>query len=214
MIEPLSDVELRVMACLIEKEFTTPDLYPLSLNALTSACNQKSNRDPVVAFDQDTVMAALDSLAAKQLAYESQYPGNRARKFRHFFTERFKLMENEAAILCELMLRGPQTPGELRTRANRLHPFENLQEIEEVLPKLMEVDPPWVVKLPRESGRKEHRYAHLLMGMPDISEQRSSPAPARSGGSPLEVRVIQLETEVAALREQVQEIKTTLAEVL
>lgn len=213
MREILSPVETRVLGCLLEKEFTTPDQYPLTLNALTTACNQKSNRFPVVNYDKSEVQKSMESLCSKTLGIISDIPGSRVQKFRHFFTERFKFVPAESAILCSLMLRGPQTLGELRTHTNRMHPFRDLMEIEGAIKELMEVFPPWMVLLPRQSGRKESRYMHLIMGEPDLSEwdsaEESGSSSARSSSGPstqhrmshLEGEVLRLQTELDQLKE-------------
>src|SRR6202034_2665889 len=152
--------EVRVLGSLLEKEITTPEYYPLSLNALLNACNQKSNRDPVVHFDEDTVERALYTLRDKGLTVNITGAGSRVPKFGHRLSEKLNLGRRELAVLCELMVRGPQTLGELRTRAERMHPFDDLAEVESVLDRMPEL----VTKLPRRPGEKEARYAHLLSG--------------------------------------------------
>ena len=160
----LSDHEVRVLGALIEKEITTPDYYPLSLNALTNACNQKSNRNPVMALDEGAVREALDSLSRKWLAGPASTAESRVTKFGHRVQEVFNFDRRQTALLCELMLRGPQTLGELRTHAERLYRFDDLETLEATLQKLAEREPPLVKKLPRLPGTKEPRYAHLLAG--------------------------------------------------
>src|ERR1700681_1468759 len=191
----LTPVEVRVICSLLEKEVTTPEYYPLSLNALVNACNQKSNRDPVVDYDSDTVEQALQSLRDKVLLLAITGAGSRVQKYAHRISEKLNLGRRELAILCELMLRGPQTLGELRTRAERMHPFGDLAEVESVLDRMPEL----VTKLPRRPGEKEARYAHLLSGEPAISaappsNEASPPAPANTG------RISALEAEIAELR--------------
>ncbi|MEO5362849.1 MAG: YceH family protein [Magnetococcus sp. DMHC-8] len=206
-MKELSAMEVRVLGALMEKELTTPELYPLTLNALTNACNQRSNRLPVVTYDQADVKAAVEGLCAKTLAIGSDIPGSRVRKYRQFFTDRFKFVPGEAAILCELLIRGPQTVGELRGHASRMHPLPDLASVEKHLAALMEVAPPWVCLLPRQAGKKEQRYMHTLMGTPDPAEwleQEEERGTAGSGSGALSARVAQLEEEVADLRQGLQ----------
>ncbi len=211
-MKELSAMEVRVLGSLMEKELTTPEQYPLTLNALTNACNQKSNRFPVVTYETSEVKAAVEGLCAKTLAIGSDIPGSRVRKYRHFFTDRFKLVPEEAAILCELLIRGPQTVGELRTHASRMHPFTELSTIDKHLDDLMDVSPPWVCLLPKQPGKKEQRYMHLLMGPPDPAEwavaEEEKGATAGSGSS-LQTRVTQLEAEIIGLRQDVQRLQET-----
>ena len=201
----LHPIEVRVLAALIEKETTTPEYYPLSLNALVNACNQKSNRDPVVNFDEDTVERALDSLREKGLLLSVSGAGSRVKKFGHRLSERLNLGRRELAILCELMLRGPQTLGELKNRADRMHHFDDLAEVESVVERQSEL----IVKLPRRAGEKEPRYAHLLSGAPAI-------APADEASPTQEItprgdRIGALEEEVARLRAELEELKQQVA---
>src|SRR5712691_11127655 len=156
----LHPVEVRVLGALLEKEITTPEYYPLSLNALLNACNQKSNRDPMVNFDETTLQHALQSLRDKGLLLTITGAGSRVPKYGHRISEKLNLGRRELAILCELMLRGPQTLGELRTHADRMHPFEDLAQVESVIERLSEL----ITRLPRRTGEKEARYAHLLSG--------------------------------------------------
>jgi hypothetical protein len=208
----LNAVEVRVLGALVEKEMTTPEYYPLSLNALTNACNQKSNRDPVLSLEETDVVRALDGLRGKGLALQSA-EGGRVPKYAHALAAKLHLEPAETAILAELLLRGPQTVGELRGRAERMHPLGSLEEVEEVLSELMERQPPLAVKLPRQPGRKEHRYAHLLASAPELpAEERTAPAEAAT----LQVRaenerLAQLESEVAGLREEVAGLREELA---
>ena len=209
----LSADEARVIGALIEKEITTPDQYPLSLNALTSACNQKSNRDPVVAWDERHVQQLLDGLSKRALAVDRSGFGSRVPKYRHLFcnTEfgRLKFSPQELAVVCELLLRGPQTPGELRGHAQRMAPFADVTEVEQVLAQLASrEDGPFVARLPREPGRRESRYAQLFTGEPAVTEAATEPAfeeaPMRATQDDrvdrLEQRVAQLEMELAELR--------------
>ncbi|MBF0162360.1 MAG: YceH family protein [Magnetococcales bacterium] len=214
-MKELTAIEVRVLGSLMEKELTTPELYPLTLNALTSACNQKSNRFPLMTYTAEEVKEAVESLCAKTLAIGSDIPGSRVRKYRHFFTDRFKFVPEEAALLCELLIRGAQTLGELRGHANRMHPFPELFHVEKHLKNLMDVSPPWVAILPRQPGKKEQRYMHTLMGQPDPAdwvegeEERAVPA---GGGSSLQARVTQLEGEVASLRQELQTMQESFAQ--
>jgi uncharacterized protein YceH (UPF0502 family) len=200
----ISDTEVRVLGCLMEKEMATPDYYPLSLNALTNACNQKSNRDPVVAYDEKTVVRALDGLKEQQLARQSNV--SRVPKYEQNFTRPRNLVDREAAILCVLLLRGPQTVGEIRGRTERLYKFAGLEEVEETLGSLEELG--YIRKLPRQPGRKESRYAHLLAGEPESATL----SPARPEPAALEVqaendKMARLEEELAALRKDFEELK-------
>ena len=168
-----------MLGALLEKEITTPEYYPLSLNALVNACNQKSNRDPAVNFDEDTVEQALHSLRDKGLLLSITGAGSRVQKYAHRISEKLNLGRPELAILCELMLRGPQTLGELRTRAERMHPFDDLEQVQSVIDRLPEL----IMKLERRPGEKESRFAHLLSGPPAISHIRARshpPPPSRS----------------------------------
>jgi uncharacterized protein len=196
----LNAVEVRVLGSLVEKEMATPEYYPLTLNALVNACNQKSNRDPAVSYDEDTVADAIDSLRERRLAAVITGAGMRVPKFRETLSEKLNLGRRELAILCELMVRGPQTVGELRDRAGRLHPFSDIDEVESVLQRLIEWQPEALaVRLPRQPGTKEPRTAHLLSGAPAIA-----PTAAAEVESPRTGRLAELEAEVRALREEVR----------
>ncbi len=198
----LNSVEARVLGSLIEKEITTPDYYPLTLNALTSACNQKSNRDPVMTLDEKTVVRGLDSLREKQMAWQVRTAGTRTPKYEHNLANRFKFSPPEIALVCVLLLRGPQTMGELRGRTGRLHKFDDLAQIEETLQGLMErEDGPFVVRLPRQVGRKERRYAHIFCGEVEVDqEDEFPPEPARRDILAEDERIAELERKVAELR--------------
>ena len=179
-LPPLNAHEIRVLGCLVEKAVTTPDYYPLTLNSLTLACNQQSNRDPVVAFDETTVVRALDGLREKRLASVFTGAESRVAKYKHALTDALLLTPAEVGLLCMLMLRGPQTLAELRTRTERFQPFESLAEVEEALQVLATRQPqPLVVKLPRLPGTKEPRYAHLLAGPIDVGAHAPRAAPPR-----------------------------------
>lgn len=209
----LNDMEVRVLGCLIEKELTTPEYYPLTLNALTNACNQKSNRDPVLILEEVEVVRALDSLKFKQLALLSA-EGGRVPKYRHTLVEKLRLDPPELAVLAELLLRGPQTVGELRTRGERMHPFPDLAAVEEVLGELMACTPPLVTRLPRQPGRKESRHAHLFSGEPEPATEDLAPPPetARLKVIAENERIAKLEEEIAALRGEVVELRRLIDE--
>lgn len=207
----LDDAEVRVLGALMEKEIATPEYYPLSLNALVNACNQKSNREPVVNFDEATVDAALSSLRAKGLAVRISGHDMRVPKHQHRLSEVFNLGRREAAVLCVLMLRGPQTVGELRGRTERLYEFDDLEAVDACLNRLIEWQPdPLVARLPRQTGYKEIRYAHLLTGEPRIQstpEPRSEPAPYAGGEA-----LARLQTAVENLEREVQDLKKQFSE--
>ena len=206
----LDEIEVRVLGCLIEKDLATPEYYPLTLNALTNACNQKSNRDPVMLLEDTDVVRALDSLGQKQMAHRSA-EGVRTAKYCHNLESVLDLDLEDLAILAELLLRGPQTVGELRNRAERMHQVGDLQAVEERLQNLMEREKPLATRLPRQPGRKEQRFAHLLAGAPDIEETSSSPAePARLMVAAEHDRIEKLEEEVAALRTELDEMRSQL----
>jgi uncharacterized protein YceH (UPF0502 family) len=209
----LDPKELRVLGCLIEKELATPEYYPLSLNALTNACNQKSNRQPVVDFDESEVSAVVDALADKGLVRKSVV--GRVPKYEELFTRERKLVPREAALLCELLLRGAQTPGELRGRTARLYTFASLEEVLETLENLAEWG--YLKQLPRMAGHKENRYVHLLCGEPDGSpdgsaETQSKGDDAPGGDSePLSQRIAKIEQEVEALRKELEKLNAQFA---
>jgi uncharacterized protein YceH (UPF0502 family) len=206
----LDDIEARVVGCLVEKDLATPEYYPLTLNALTNACNQKSNRDPVMQLEEADVVRALDSLRQKQMAHQSA-EGVRAAKYCHNLEAVLDLDPEDMAVLAELLLRGPQTLGELRNRAERMCPVGDLQAVEELLQNLMEREEPLVMQLPRQPGRKEHRFAHLLSGLPDIEESSALPTePARLKVAAENHRIAKLEEEVAALRAELDEVSKQL----
>src|ERR1700728_2882035 len=208
--------EVRVLGSLLEKEITTPEYYPLSLNALLNAANQKSNRDPVMQLDEDAVRRALHSLSQQGFARSAATEG-RVAKFEHRLADVFNFHRHEIALLCVLLLRGPQTPGELRTRTDRLYAFDDLGAVHSALNLLMNREPPLVKVLARQPGTKESRYAHLLSGdVPESVSQHASldsPSAARSdeGGTSDSPRLSQLEDEVAALRTEVADHKSQLA---
>ena len=208
----LSAVETRVLGSLVEKELTTPEYYPLSLNALVNACNQKSNRDPVMNLDENAVSEALRKLDKEGLAGPADAMDNRVAKFGHRLQEAFNFDRREIAVLCELLLRGPQTPGELRSRAERMHRFDDLGQVQSTLQRLAQREPPLVKILPRQPSTKEARYAHLLSG--DVQTQAPQEAMPRAGSGHRDAdgeRVERLENDVAALQKEVAVLKLQLA---
>lgn len=207
----LNDIELRVLGSLIEKELTTPEYYPLSLNALVNACNQKSNRDPVLSLDEDEVVGALDSLRFKQFALLSGM-GGRVAKYRHALVEKFRYSPAELSLLCELMVRGPQTLGELKTRAERMHHFSDLSEVESVLDELTARTPAVVARLPRQPGRKEPRHCQLFSGEPDLSAVEVAPDTARIRSGADQEKMDRLEEEIAGLRQEVAGLRQMVAD--
>jgi len=206
----LTENEVRVLGSLIEKDITTPEYYPLSLNALVNACNQKSNRDPVMQLNEDAVRNALGDLQEQRLAGPARGADSRVTKYEQRLQEVFNFTRAETAVLCVLLLRGPQTPGELRGRAERMHHFETLEDVQSALQKLMQREPALAKVLPRQPGTKESRYAHLLAG--DLVEAQ---APAQAGAAaernPADAdRIARLEEEVADLRREIWELKDQL----
>ncbi len=208
-MKTLTDIEARVLGALIEKELTTPEYYPLSLNALVNACNQKSNREPLMNLHEAAVSDALRALGKEGVAGPADGMDNRVTKYEHRLQEQFNFDRRETAVLCELLLRGPQTPGELRGRASRMHPFEEIGQVQSTLQRLIEREPPIVKVLPRQPGTKESRYAHLLSGDAAAAETQVhtvepvTTEPRASGAD----RISRLETEVAALRQELAEVK-------
>lgn len=221
----LTAAEVRVLGCLIEKQRTTPDTYPLTLNALRAACNQSTNRDPVVAYDETTIREAMTRLSRRRWARLASGAGSRASKYRHLLDEALTRAPDELAVLCVLMLRGPQTPGELKARCDRLHPFADLAAVHTTLERLIERD--LVEQLPRRPGQKEERYAHRLSD-DDAPEPAGAPAaPAAAPGPivrapgrpmpaapevervelPLADRVARLEAEVSQLRAELRALR-------
>jgi len=196
----LDAAELRVLGSLMEKCKTTPDYYPMTINGLATACNQKTSRKPVVQYDDETVVQALNTLKKRGLISTATGGSIRSVKYKHNFAIVFPVVPAEVAIICLLMLRGPQTPGELNTNSGRMYEFDSIEEVQEVLEKLSTPDMPFVMQLPRRPGQKEVRYAHLLSGIPEISEDDfADDSPVRSSTG-LEARVLKLETELAVLK--------------
>jgi uncharacterized protein YceH (UPF0502 family) len=207
----LNEVQARVLGALLEKEITTPEYYPLSLNALVNACNQKSNRDPVMNLEEDSVRAALRALDANSLARSVSAADSRVTKYEHRLQEAFNFDRREAAIFCELLLRGPQTPGELRSRAERMHHFDDLSEVQSALQRLMSRQPPLVKVLARQPGTKESRYVHLLLG--DVEPANSSAVhetPVVTSRENAD-KFSRLESEVAELRKDIADLKQQFA---
>jgi len=212
----LDSLEARVIGCLIEKQITTPDQYPLSLNALVNACNQKSNRDPVLSLDEPTVQRTLDALSRKHLILERSGFGSRVPKYQHLFCNTeygsLKFSAQELAIVCELLLRGAQTPGELRARASRMASFTDVSEVETALQSLSEREPrPLVARLPREAGRRESRYMQLFSGEPppraEVEDAVAADAIEIAESETLANRVARLEEAVHMLRIELQALK-------
>ena len=215
----LTEIETRVLGSLIEKDITTPDYYPLSLNALVNACNQKNNRDPVMTLDEETVRQALATLQEKRLAGPASGADSRVTKFEHRLQEVFNFDRREIAIVCVLLLRGPQTPGELRSRTERMYHFEALDDIVSTLDRLAQRDPPLARILPRQPGTKESRYTHLFSGDVPMSPPAEdadvhvarAPSAANGGTTSTADRLASLEQEVSRLRAEVSEIQQQFA---
>jgi uncharacterized protein YceH (UPF0502 family) len=200
----LTDDEVRVLGCLMEKEMATPDYYPLTLNALTNACNQKSNRNPVVSYDEETVIYALNGLRERKLVRQSDL--SRVSKYEHIFSQELKIVASEQAIICILLLRGPQTAGEIRSRTERLYPFPSLDEVQETISNLEDME--LVEKMVRQPGRKESRYSHLLSGKPQetLVETASQPKTTITID-----RMGKLQEQIDELRQEMQDLKSELA---
>jgi uncharacterized protein YceH (UPF0502 family) len=222
MLVELSAQQCRVIGVMLEKEVTTPDQYPLSLNGITLGCNQKSNREPVVQYSENDVQDIVDELKSKKLIFEHSGIGSRVVKYRHRFCNTefgdLKLSRQQLAIVCVMLLRGAQTPGELRTRTNRLAEFENTLEVESVLEKMHDLnDEQLVVKLPREPGKRESRYAHLFSGEVDISAAMIQPQSREGDSSSTQsslARIAQLEHQVEQLTEQVEKMRLVIEELM
>ena len=212
MLDPLTQAEARVLGSLVEKQLTTPEYYPLTLNALTAACNQKSNRDPVVSYDETTITGAVDSLRDRNLVYLYYGSNSRAVKYKHMLPSVYELDPAGVAIVAVLLLRGPQTLGELRERTGRLYEFSGIGEVQETLDGLARRDEPIVMKLERQAGQKEARYAHLLSG--EIDQQAVAPSRESSAasGSMKSDRIENLEAEVERLRDEFAALRQTFDE--
>jgi uncharacterized protein YceH (UPF0502 family) len=216
----LSEIEARVLGSLIEKDITTPDYYPLSLNALVNACNQKNNRDPVMTLDEESVRQALGTLQEKRMAGPASGADSRVTKFEHRLQEVFNFDRREIAIVCVLLLRGPQTPGELRGRTERMYHFEALDDVIATLDRLAQREPPLARVLPRQPGTKESRYTHLFSGEPAEAVvpggtsvgAGDSPAHLSTTSAPsVTWRITRLEEEVSTLRKELSEMQQQLA---
>jgi uncharacterized protein YceH (UPF0502 family) len=210
----LNEYELRALGALVEKQIATPDYYPMTINALVNACNQKNHRDPVVSYDETIVTKALNSLREKNLAYVFHGSEARAPKYGHIFPKAFDLSEAETPLMCVLILRGPQTSGELRSRTQHLRSFESLAEVETLLQGLSLREKPLIVKLPRQPGSRESRFAHLL-GDPVELEQREVPphqAHSVQQAQSEDDKIAKLEEEIASLRRELSELKQQFAE--
>jgi uncharacterized protein YceH (UPF0502 family) len=207
----LTEIEARVLGALLEKEITTPDYYPLSLNSLVNACNQKSNRDPAMNLDEVSVRDALRKLQDNSLTRSVSAVDSRVTKYEHRLQEAFNFDRREAAIFCELLLRGPQTPGELRTRAERMHPFDDLSEAQSAIQRLMNREPPLVKVLARQPGTKEFRYIHLLSG--DAKPIRSTMQPEAPAAPERDKtdEFSRLSSEIADLRREVADLNQQFA---
>lgn len=211
MTTTINEIEARILGSLVEKQLTTPEYYPLTLNALTAACNQKSNRDPVMSLDESMILAAIDTLRDKNLVYLFYGSGSRTVKYKHMLPNVYELEPPAVALMSLLLLRGPQTIGELRGRADRLHQFSSLQEVQETLDEMADRPEPLVIRLERQPGQKEARYAHLLSGEVDVESIRSRPETVPTGASEkyseLESEVRRLTEELHTLREEFESFK-------
>ncbi len=202
----LSPAEQRVLGTLLEKSKTTPDYYPMTVNALTAGCNQKSSRRPVTDYDESTVVSTINSLKTQGLVNTAVGGGSRVLKYKHNFSVRFTLSDAEEAILCLLLLRGPQTPGELNTNSGRLHEFSSLEAVLETLTALSSAELPFVKELPRQAGEKEARYIHLFGDVATQDDEQPADVPAGLTVADLEMRISVLEQEMAALKEKLAEL--------
>jgi uncharacterized protein YceH (UPF0502 family) len=207
----LDAIELRVLGSLIEKSRATPDYYPMTVNAITLACNQKTSRKPVVSYDDETVMEALNTLKRRGLVSTATGGSSRAIKYKHNLAIVYPLIPSELAIMCLLMLRGPQTPGEINTNAGRLYEFESIEEVQEMLEKLAGGETPFVLQLPKRPGQKEARYAHLLAGEPEVSEEDDDDQSTGRSNSGLEARLAKVEQELAELKDAFDKLMKELS---
>jgi uncharacterized protein YceH (UPF0502 family) len=207
MPEVLSEIEARILGSLVEKQLTTPEYYPLTLNALVNACNQKSNREPVVSYDDRTVTDALEALRDRNLVYVFYGSTSRVPKYKHMLPSVYELEPSETAVIDVMLLRGPQTLGELRTRTERLYEFSNLGEVQETLDGLIRRDDPLVVRLPVQPGQKEARFAHLLSGEIDVEALAAAQATRTTRGGGDAERIEKLERDVESLREEIEQIR-------
>ena len=212
MPEILTEIEARVLGSLVEKQLTTPEYYPLTLNALVNACNQKNNREPVVSYDETTVTRALEELRDRNLVYVFYGSTSRVPKYKHMLPSVYELEPPETAVMSVMMLRGSQTLGELRTRTERLYNFSGLGEVQETLDGLIRREDPLVVRLPVQPGQKEARFAHLLSGPIDIEALAATQATRSTRGGADSERVEKVEEEVAGLRAEIESLKQTFDE--
>jgi len=202
----LDAVELRVLGVLMEKSKTTPEYYPMTINAITLACNQKTSRKPVVQYDDQTVILALDTLKRKSLISTATGGSSRSIKYKHNFAIVFPVTPQEVAVICLLILRGPQTPGELNTNSGRMYEFESLDEVQSVLERLSDPEMPYVMQLPKRAGQKEVRYVHLLAGVPDLTQIDQAEETYSRPASELETRLATVEQELAELKEAFEKL--------
>jgi len=206
----LTPVEMRVLGALVEKDITTPEYYPLSLNALVNACNQKSNREPVMQLDEESVRDALSVLQERRMAGPSGGADSRVTKYEHRLQEAFNFTRPEIAVVCVLLLRGPQTPGELRGRTERMYRFETLDDVQSALHKLEQRDPPLVKILPRQPGTKESRWAQLFGGEVAVAESPPGETAAALSSSADSERIARLEEQVSEVQRQIGDLKDQL----
>ena len=208
----LEDAELRVLGSLMEKSRTTPDYYPMTVNSLTAACNQKTSRNPVVQYNEETVVLALNTLKRRGLISTATGGTDRVVKYKHNFAIVYPVIPSQVAIICLLILRGPQTPGELNTNSGRLYEFESIEDVQDILTELSSGEHPFIKQLPRRPGQKEVRYVHLLGGSTDWNDESAFDEPARtSSGGGLEARVAKLEHELAELKEAFDKLMKELS---
>lgn len=208
----LEDAELRVLGSLMEKSRTTPDYYPMTVNSLIAACNQKTSRNPVVQYNEETVVLALNTLKRRGLVSTATGGSDRAVKYKHNFAIVYPVIPSQVAIICLLILRGPQTPGELNTNSGRLYEFESIEDVQDLLTELSSGEHPFIKQLPRRPGQKEQRYVHLLGGSTDWSDESAFEEPSRtSSGGGLEARVAKLERELAELKEAFDKLMKELS---
>jgi uncharacterized protein len=211
MPEQLNEIEARIVGALVEKQLTTPEYYPLTLNALVNACNQKNNRDPLMSLDETTVTAALERLRDRNIVYVFYGSTSRVPKYKHMLPSVYELEPAETALMAVMLLRGAQTLGELRTRTERMHEFEGLGEVQEALDGLMRRDEPLIVRLPVLPGQKEARFVHLLSGEPDVEAIAASQSTRGAASNVGHERITKLEEEVAALTATIAELKEEFA---
>ena len=207
----LDDAELRVLGSLMEKSRTTPDYYPMTVNSLIAACNQKTSRNPVVQYNEETVVLALNTLKKRGLVSTATGGTDRAVKYKHNFAIVYPVIPSQVAIICLLILRGPQTPGELNTNSGRLYEFESIEDVQDLLTELSSGDNPFIKQLPRRPGQKEQRYVHLLGGSTDWSDESVFEELPKGSSGGLEARVVKLEQELAELREAFDKLMRELS---